>query len=375
MNPAIHNPYGAVPEALKEARLSLSDIMKDFLMTKKMEQDLSLAQAKAATETALVGAGMERDRLVNLRDMAHQEQQQRQFDVTADLHQAQLAEQKRHALADEAHGERSLAELARHNEATERQGAAGLSLQQQFHAGSKPGKAKDLMTRAFPTISGEHRTRILDAAGIDPEAVTTADELRQYQRYLLPIQQKLLNEDFQEITRKYDQSQDAKERKTLAAAADRIATQVKQIDEFLTKELTPEGAAKIFKIEEAAGRIPVGQTFTDFYQNLQVVRDHSSAAKKQLQTAAQLRLAADRGGALKDPEAVQTHRDLLTQFGNLRQETGWKEGVVKQYQKKIDAGDSRGAAMFLSQMIEVGKRQPAAAAKKEGGGFAVDSGI
>ncbi|HAJ26095.1 MAG TPA: hypothetical protein DCG53_02420 [Syntrophus sp. (in: bacteria)] len=70
----IQNPYGAVPEALTQTRLSLRDIMADMLLTKKMEQDLSLAKSKAETETAIVGANIERDRLVNTKDMASLEE-------------------------------------------------------------------------------------------------------------------------------------------------------------------------------------------------------------------------------------------------------------------------------------------------------------
>lgn len=66
----MQNPYGAVPEALQQTRLSLRDIMADMLATKKMEADLSLAKTKAETETALVGANIERDRLQNLKDIA-----------------------------------------------------------------------------------------------------------------------------------------------------------------------------------------------------------------------------------------------------------------------------------------------------------------
>lgn len=66
----MQNPYGAVPEALKETRLSLRDIMADMLATKKMEMDLSLAKTKAETDTALVSANLERDRLSNLKDIA-----------------------------------------------------------------------------------------------------------------------------------------------------------------------------------------------------------------------------------------------------------------------------------------------------------------
>jgi len=64
-----NNPYGAVPEALKETRLSLKDIMADYMATKVHESNLNLALAKANTETELVRSGAERDKLANLREL------------------------------------------------------------------------------------------------------------------------------------------------------------------------------------------------------------------------------------------------------------------------------------------------------------------
>jgi len=81
MGPDIQNPYGAVTDVLKESRLSLRDIMADYMMGKKMEQDLTLAKAKADTETAMIGANMERDRLVNLRDLSQMAQRQAEFEA------------------------------------------------------------------------------------------------------------------------------------------------------------------------------------------------------------------------------------------------------------------------------------------------------
>lgn len=73
------NPYGAVPEALKETRLTLRDLMADHLANKVAEGRLSLAKTQAETETAMVGANLKKEEMVNLRDIAHLTQQANQF--------------------------------------------------------------------------------------------------------------------------------------------------------------------------------------------------------------------------------------------------------------------------------------------------------
>lgn len=73
------NPYGAVPDALKETRLTLRDLMADHLANKVAEGRLNLAKISAETETAMVGANLKKEEMVNLRDMARLTQQANQF--------------------------------------------------------------------------------------------------------------------------------------------------------------------------------------------------------------------------------------------------------------------------------------------------------
>jgi hypothetical protein len=73
------NPYGAVPAALRETRLTLRYLMGDFLENKIAEGRLNLEIKKAETETAMVGAGIEKDRLTDLRELAKMRQ-------TRDIH-------------------------------------------------------------------------------------------------------------------------------------------------------------------------------------------------------------------------------------------------------------------------------------------------
>jgi hypothetical protein len=73
------NPYGAVPEALKETRLTLRDLMTAHLENKVAEGRLGLEKAKADTELAMVGANIKRDEIASLRDTARMKQDADQF--------------------------------------------------------------------------------------------------------------------------------------------------------------------------------------------------------------------------------------------------------------------------------------------------------
>ena len=140
----IQNPYGAVSDALKETRLSLRDIMSDFLTSKKMEQDLHLAKARAETDKAIVEAGIERDRLANTKDMAHLEESSRHNTAveqnaadTLDLHRSGQEQQNTQFLQNLALQEKNL-----ESENAVRQANAKLAL---THAGHIANEEKRKM--------------------------------------------------------------------------------------------------------------------------------------------------------------------------------------------------------------------------------------
>lgn len=80
----MYNPYGAVPEAIKDARVSLRDITADLLATKKMEGELALAKTKAETEASLAAAASERYKLENEKDISRMNMQSDQFNRQLD---------------------------------------------------------------------------------------------------------------------------------------------------------------------------------------------------------------------------------------------------------------------------------------------------
>lgn len=91
------NPYGAVPEALKETRLTLRDIMGDFLQTKVLQARTEIERAKVETDSAAIAAGLEREKLSNLKDVARMQLDQRRHEETL----AQQGEQFQQTLAQQ----------------------------------------------------------------------------------------------------------------------------------------------------------------------------------------------------------------------------------------------------------------------------------
>ena len=66
----ISNPYGAVPEALNQTRLSLRDIMSDYLANKVAEGNLMIAQARTENDRSAIEANLEQSRAADTRDLA-----------------------------------------------------------------------------------------------------------------------------------------------------------------------------------------------------------------------------------------------------------------------------------------------------------------
>lgn len=104
--PGTYNPYGAVPDALRETRLTLRDIMSDYLNTKVEENKLKLGEARLGVEKAAVETQMKQHELANLRDIARQSQQdsqfqqsfgldERKFSATSDIAREALEESKK----------------------------------------------------------------------------------------------------------------------------------------------------------------------------------------------------------------------------------------------------------------------------------------
>ncbi len=90
MYTGIANPYGAVPEALKETRMTLRDIMQDYLANKVAESNLEIAKAKADVERASVEADIQKASMMNTLSLARLAQEANQFQQNYGLHERQV---------------------------------------------------------------------------------------------------------------------------------------------------------------------------------------------------------------------------------------------------------------------------------------------
>lgn len=96
----MQNPYGAVPAALRDTRLTLRDIAKDILMEKKMEQDAALAASQQDVSRAQVMGNIEqqaRGQELDLKRLGIQEKESNARTNLVNLQGRQLADDIRAA--------------------------------------------------------------------------------------------------------------------------------------------------------------------------------------------------------------------------------------------------------------------------------------
>jgi len=181
--PTTYNPYGAVPEALKETRLTLRDVMTDYLNTKTQENNLRLGEAKLGVEKAAIENQIKLNELVNLRDISRQAQQESQFqetkqqqdshfNVTSRQHQEQIDAAKVREEFDRT--ERFNLEKRRAEAEIKERQARG-SREAQAHAAQFQKKTALEWSVIFPGTP-EVRSTALRNMGIAPDTILTAPE-------------------------------------------------------------------------------------------------------------------------------------------------------------------------------------------------------
>jgi hypothetical protein len=157
------NPYGAVPEALKETRLSLRDIMGDFLQNKVLEGRINLEKSKAETETALVGAGIERERLTNLRDLSRMRMTQEMHDEDALRQEGQFGRN----LALQTKGQEDTSRIAG-AQLKVSQGHLDVSRTAEQRAGREEARKNEVRSAGDWVEAAGMSKGLLDFLGVDP---------------------------------------------------------------------------------------------------------------------------------------------------------------------------------------------------------------
>jgi len=286
MNLSHANPYGAVPAALKETRMALRDIMADYLATKTQEANLTLAQKKAETDTALIAANLQRDKLAGERDLARMAQDAQRFGLQTDLQRAQMEQSGRQFNTQLAENQRQFDVNKRLEERKIGLQGAQLNLQRLQAAAYQPGRAIDIARRHYPDMDEGRLTRVLKAAGINPNTITTPEILKGREPMLLPIYRFTLQEDFKTIRTQADSTKDPAAKQRLLAQAHDIALQAHGLDQLMRGGVSDKDAAQLYYKQKEAGTIADDMTFDQFRQGLKTAADGSTTGIKMIEESA-----------------------------------------------------------------------------------------
>ena len=157
------NPYGAVPDALKETRLTLRDLMADHLANKVAEGRLNLAKLSAETETAMVGANLKKEEMVNLRDLTRLKQQDTQFEES----RAQRAGEFEQTMGLQERGQ-ALQATAQQDANAIAKGHLGVAQAGEERARREENRKNEVKTAGEWVTAAGMNKGILDFMGVDP---------------------------------------------------------------------------------------------------------------------------------------------------------------------------------------------------------------
>ncbi len=358
-----NNPYGAVPEALKETRLSLRDIMADYMATKVRESNLKLDLAKVNTETELVRSGAERDKIANLRELAR-----------IDIDKGQAAEAVRANQAREKlTGEGQAAEAAYRKDTLTQQGRVIPSQIAENEARTKFADTQtDVINRG---LEKQPLSSWAQSEGIDPEILTAmgfsdpnasytrndADKLMtRFRGYIPHFGMALANERRKAI----EKALPAANPKDIPMLEQQYKKAVAQ--GVMYGRMTQKDAAWSAKDESAliSKLISDGQTAAEAAQTVQTVR----AGLKEIKSAGDdLNSAPDAFEVMRKKIAVDPFFDdktieAATIIQTLAPET-LRDAINKQHEDRMKKGDYKGAYDYLLQQAELlSSRQKSAAA-------------
>jgi len=201
------NPYGAVPEALRETRGTLRDIMTDYLKNKAVESELKLGLVKADVDRARLDADVARNELLDKRSWAQMEEGQRQFGVTSAQNQARIDEEL-------ARGTFEREEKFPHEKLMDEKRLA-ISRAQLGIA------ARETTPVKWSTLAQQNGmdVRLLPMLGIDPNGTTTrADAKRIYESYggyIVPLTMTLMQGDINDLQTRHQAAASPEEKRLL----------------------------------------------------------------------------------------------------------------------------------------------------------------
>lgn len=224
----MQNPFGAVPRALENSRLALRDIMADHLATKQMASNLELAKKKSETETALVGANLERQRMANDMDLAKLAQGQQQQAAEADWRN------------------RSLTQADQHFQANLKQQKKRAAASAQFQAAQlkalAPQPLQNIIAENLPMVPKQYYPAIAKELGIDLNQKVSAKSLENLTPHIYPIMKKTYFNEYKANMELYDKATDPAQKAQYGQAALAATTRLQGVERELNalKQIKPE---------------------------------------------------------------------------------------------------------------------------------------
>jgi hypothetical protein len=345
------NPYGAVPNALRETRLSLRDIMQDYMANKVAESNLQIAKAKADVERGSIEANLEQARMTDLREVARIAQAGQQFEKNYGLHERETS------LRERIEPERIGLERDRVN----------ILKSEDARKAREEGRMSQVRTIGeWADLAGINRG-ILDMYGINPGVKISrrdaelslknfADLVRQHPSLGLMAHGFSLKSDLLDLqTKLADPGLTAEEKTALRATYDKKFPQFENLDDFIMKEKMPDQA----KIADTARKTYAeNPQLQNKYPNFESYLEAFATDLQHTRSIFQNDIKALKKKHLEMTEGItpEVVRDYARKIESLDIPQADKHRIAIQAKAFVDKGDLGAAGRFLKKMYDAGAK-------------------
>lgn len=355
------NPYGAVPEALKETRLTLRDIMAAHMENKVAEGRLNLEKTKAETETALITANLKRDELANLRDTAHLNQAGAQFREGQAQQKVQFGQSL--TLQQGAEARAAKGQTEQHEIAT---GQLGLAKSAEARAAREENRKNEERTIGDWAAAAGIHSGLVDFLGVDPnKKIKRADAENLYGTIhaafksspamsLMANGYSLKNELIGMQDKLRTPGLDPAQAAELKKKYDRGMATFEDLDKLIMAEKIPDQARIVQAARQSySENQELHTTYPDFEKFLTAFQKDITSARGVFQDDIKKLKAAGPPGPksdVTDDTAIMKGLNDLEVMAPTNLNLGMIKGLVKQ---KLQAGDKAGARRITERMLKL----------------------
>lgn len=358
--PGLQNPYGAVPEAMNNTRLSLRDIMQDYLANKVTESNLEIAKAKTEVDRGAIEANLEQARMSNTRDLAGLAQREYQFDQNLN----QTAEQFRqnHQLNTE--------KFQADKSAQDRQ----IKIMEAENARKNREEARMNEVRTI----GDWATRaglgrgVLDMNGLDPNMkMSRRDAAQALESWQIMVKSHPamgfmahgynLKSDLQDLQAKLsDPNLAAADKEALQKTYDKKFKQFQYLDDFIMKEKMPDQAKIADTARKTYSENPNLQTI---YPNYESYLQAFTKDLQQTRSIFQGDIESLKQKSMEISKPTDFNARLATatsQIAQVSKDKAWNDRIAAGVNQRIQAGQWNDALSYaeghLRQILNKNKK-------------------